>query len=213
MPDRLRYAALLGLIALCGATAAHAGQLFRWVDDKGVVHYSDRLPAEATGKASAQLSTQGTVLKRNAAALTAEQLAARAKEEEQRVEEEKRLREEARKNEALLKTYASIDDIDGARERALANNRESIKSAQHNLHQAEARRDELALQAAKYKGKQVPAKLQREIEANEAELRSHRSLFEAKQRDVATIMERYEEDKRRYLELTSNATAALSRRR
>src|SRR5690606_4805914 len=99
--------------------------------------------------------------------------------------------------EALLKTYASVDDIDGARERALANNREAVQSAQHNLTQAETRRDELTQQAAKYEeeGKPVPAKLQREIKANEAELQSHRNLFEAKQRDVSLIMERYDADK------------------
>src|SRR5690606_18247362 len=121
-----------------------------------------------------------------------EEVAAREQEKVRKAQEEKRAREEARKNEALLKTYASVEDIESARERALANNREAIQSAQHNLTQAETRRDELAQQAAEYEGKRLPAKLQREIEANEAELRSHRDLFEAKQRDVAAIMERYD---------------------
>jgi hypothetical protein len=40
------------LLALCFATAAQA-QYYRWVDDKGKVHYGDRPPAAATGKAQA----------------------------------------------------------------------------------------------------------------------------------------------------------------
>ncbi|MBX6393818.1 MAG: DUF4124 domain-containing protein, partial [Burkholderiales bacterium] len=53
MPDRLHKVALLGLVAALSQTPSGlaAQQLYRWVDDKGVVHYSDRLPSEATGKA------------------------------------------------------------------------------------------------------------------------------------------------------------------
>lgn len=40
------------LLALCFATAAQA-QYYRWADDKGKVHYGDRPPAAAAGKAQA----------------------------------------------------------------------------------------------------------------------------------------------------------------
>src|SRR5690606_19775334 len=167
MRDRLHAALLLGLGLALSCTATAQTKLFRWVDDQGVVHYSDRLPAEATGKAAAQMNRHGTVVKRHAAALTPEQLAAREAEQQRLLEEAKHQREEARRNEALLKTYASVEDIDGARERALANNREAVQSAQHNLTQAQTRREELAQQAAKYEkeGRPVPVKLQREIKA------------------------------------------------
>jgi hypothetical protein len=189
---------------LCIAPAVDAGPLFKWVDDKGVVHYSERLPTEATGKAAAQLNSQGAVIKRHAAALTPEQIAAREEEARLQQEADKRAREEARKNEALLKTYASEQDIDDARERALANNRDAIKNAQHNVSQAEARRKDLARQAATHKDKRLPAKLQRDIDSNEIELRDQRALLEAKQRDAAVITHRYDEDKRRYGDLTGN---------
>ncbi|MFO7188745.1 MAG: DUF4124 domain-containing protein [Pseudomonadota bacterium] len=211
MPDRLHKVALLGLVAALSQTPSGlaAQQLYRWVDDKGVVHYSDRLPSEATGKAHVQLNRQGVVTKRTAGALSPEELAAREAQERERQEAEKRAREEARKNEALLKTYASAEDIDYARERALAQSREALQNMQHQLAQAEARRDELAQQAKQYEaqGKPLPARLQREVEANEAELATYRSLFEAKQREAAAITQRYDEDKRRYLQLTRGASS------
>lgn len=198
-----RMAVLLCLSgALFVAPTADAGPLFKWVDDKGVVHYSERLPTEATGKAAAQLNRQGAVIKRHAAALTPEQIAAREEEARLKQEADKRAREETRKNEALLKTYASEQDIDDARERALANNRDAIKNAQHNVTQAEARQKDLARQAAALKDKRLPTKLQRDIDSNEVELRDQRALLEAKQRDAAAITHRYDEDKRRYDELT-----------
>jgi len=211
MPDRLHKVALLGLVAALSQTPSGlaAQQLYRWVDDKGVVHYSDRLPSEATGKAHVQLNRQGVVTKRTAGALSPEELAAREAQERERQEAEKRAREEARKNEALLKTYASAEDIDYARERALAQSREALQNMQHQLAQAEARRDELAQQAKQYEaqGNPLPARLQREVEANEAELATYRSLFEAKQREAAAITQRYDEDKRRYLQLTRGASS------
>ena len=198
-----RMAILLCLTgALFIAPTANAGPLFKWVDDKGIVHYSERLPTEATGKAAAQLNRQGAVIKRHAAALTPEQIAAREEEARLKEEADKRAQEETRKNEALLKTYASEQDIDDARERALANSRDAIKNAQHNVTQAETRQTDLARQAAAHKDKRLPTKLQRDIDSNEIELRNQRALLEAKQRDAATITHRYDEDKRRYGELT-----------
>lgn len=203
MPDPLHKTALLCFTALLFvAPAIGAGQLYRWVDDRGVVHYSERLPTEATGKAAAQLSSQGTVVKHHAAALTSEQLAAQAKAQRDMLEAEKRAREEKRKNEALLKTYASEQDIDDALERALANNGDAIRSAQHKVAQAEARQADLKLQAAAFEGKRLPAKLERDIESSDIEVRDQRALLDAKRRAVATITSRYDEDRRRYIALT-----------
>jgi murein DD-endopeptidase MepM/ murein hydrolase activator NlpD len=50
MNGRLVHAALLAgaaLFALLAATGTHAAKVFRWKDEKGVVHYGDRPPASA----------------------------------------------------------------------------------------------------------------------------------------------------------------------
>lgn len=43
-------------------SAAHAG-LYRWVDETGKVHYSDKMPVAASKKAHSELSGNGTVKK------------------------------------------------------------------------------------------------------------------------------------------------------
>lgn len=201
----MRNAILSGVaVALFVLTPVQAQKLYKWIDDKGVVHYSERLPAEATGKAAAQLNGQGTVVKRQAAAPTAAEVAAREAELAREHEAAQLQKEKTRRNQALLDTYASEHDIDSARERALAHTRDALSNAEHNVKQLEARRQALERDAAK-SGKAPPARLRRDIDANSVDLRNAHAVLEAKQRDIDAINQRYDEDKRRYIELTRGA--------
>jgi len=187
--------------ALLFAAPAAAQKLYKYVDSNGKVVYTDKPPIEATGKASEQLSPQGTVVKRNQAPLTAEQRAALAEESKRKAEEQIRAKEEKRKNEALLNTYSSEQDIDQARERALKANDATIKDTERKLAEAQKRQQQLKSETDFYQKKPVPAQLKREIQANENELKAHAELIEAKKRETDVIVAKYDEDKRRYLEL------------
>ena len=55
---------------------------YKWVDDQGVVHYTDKLPPEAVNKGSVELNKQGVPIKKIEPALTPEQRRARDAEEE-----------------------------------------------------------------------------------------------------------------------------------
>ena len=55
---------------------------YKWVDEKGVVHYTDKIPPEAVNKGNVELDKQGVPVKRNDPALTPEQRRAREVEEE-----------------------------------------------------------------------------------------------------------------------------------
>lgn len=48
MMMRLVMPLLLGLGLSAGALAASQGQMYKWTDDKGVVHYSDSVPENVT---------------------------------------------------------------------------------------------------------------------------------------------------------------------
>src|SRR5205823_3188528 len=87
-PDVARLVAVLVvLIALAIVTippARAAPTTYKWVDDKGVVHYTDKIPPEAINKANVQLDKQGVPIKRTEPAPTLEQRKAKADEEAQR---------------------------------------------------------------------------------------------------------------------------------
>lgn len=196
-------------IALCAAALAgpaSAQKLYKYTDPvTGKVVYTDKLPAEAAGRANEQLNKQGTVVRRNEAAPTPEELAAREAERKRKLEEDALAKEEKRKNVALLNTYSSEKDIEDARERALKSNEDAIKDAERKIGDAEKRQKQLAGEAEFHK-KGLPAQLKRDMAQNEADTKAFGELLEAKRKETAAINAKYAEDRRRYLELTKNAT-------
>ena len=74
---KTRLQALLVAAALAAlASGVHAqGKLYKWTDASGKVHYTDKMPVEASGRASEELNKQGTVVRRTEAPLSAEQRA------------------------------------------------------------------------------------------------------------------------------------------
>jgi hypothetical protein len=205
---------LITLAAACALLAAGpvaAQRLYKYTDPAtGKTVYTERLPAEAAGRANEQLNRQGTVVKREAAAPTAEELAAREADRKRKIEEEAAAREEKRKNQALLNTYASEKDIDEARARALQVNDEAIKDAERKLAEAQKRQKQLAGEAEFFQKKPMPTQLRLDIQNNQNELKSHGELLDAKRKDTVAINAKYDEDKRRYQELMKGGAVATA---
>lgn len=190
---------LVVFCALLVAGTASAQKLYKYVDENGRTRYTDRPPIDMTGRASDVLNSQGTVVRRNAAALTPEELAAREEEERKKREAAAVVREEERKRRSLLATYASVQDIDDARERALANNAEASRQIKMRIADLDARRVKVEQELARYKDQPLPPEVRRESYEVESDLRAQRSLLEAKDKEVEAIKARYDEDKRQYL--------------
>lgn len=212
-------AATRGLLAAAIACAAvanpvwaqqPAGRMFKCVDAKGKVYYTQLPPKECLGKETEELSRQGQVVKRSEAALTPEQRAQREAERKKMLELEQTAREERRKNQALLNTYSSEKDIEDARSRALKDNQEAIQDSEKRIAEAQKRRQKLESEKEFYTKKPIPAKLQDDIKNSELEINSQRQLLDAKKKQVSEINAKYDSDKKRYLELTKGAPAAGS---
>jgi len=201
---------LVVLCALLVAGTASAQKLYKYVDENGRTRYTDRPPIDMTGRASDVLNSQGTVVKRNAGALTPEELAAREEEERKKREAAALAREEARKRRSLLATYASVQDIDDARARALANNAEASRLIKQRIEQLDARRAKVEQEIARYKDQPLPPEVRRESYEVESDLRAQRSLLEAKEKEVEAIKARYDEDKSQYLRYVTGATTPSS---
>jgi len=209
MDSRLNIALLA--CALLAALPAHAQRLYKYTDPAtGKTVYTERLPTEAAGKANEQLNHQGTVVKREAPAPTAEELAAREADRKRKLDEEAAAKEEKRKNQALLNTYATEKDIDEARGRALQANDDAIKEAERKLADAQTRQKQLATEAEFYQKKPMPGQLKLDIQNNQVELKAHGDLLDAKRKETVGINAKYDEDKRRYLELIKAGTLATA---
>ena len=118
-------------LAVAGAQAEPkkgSNKLYKWVDEKGVTHYTETMPAEVKDKSSTEIDRRGRVLRKNEAALTPDQIRDIEAGKEQRKADEKRAEEQRRKDNALLNTYTTEAEIEGARERALAGATQTLQA-------------------------------------------------------------------------------------
>ena len=194
----------LPLVAIATALVAaplSAANLYKWVDEKGVTHYTDKMPPDAVDKASVELNRQGIAVKRTEPAPTPEQRRAKVLEEE-RLKATARERETVdRRDRALMQSYTTEDEIDLARTRALNTLDTQVSSAQAYSAQLAKRRDELEAKRKSYGSKPVPAAIDTELESIADELAKQATLIAERKRDSALVTAKYDQDKQRWREL------------
>ena len=210
---RSRTMAFLCLTLLALAPASAQQRMYKCVDVKGKVYYTQVPPPECLGRDTQELNKSGTLMRKNPAAipLSPAQEQAREAERRKKVEDEERSREERRKNLALLNTYSSEKDIEEARTRALTEAQGAIEDTERRIAGAQKRHKELEAEREFYVKKPMPFKLRQEIANNEIELKNQIVLLDAKKKEISTINAKYDEDRRRYTELTSGKAAGQRR--
>ncbi len=202
---RSRTILLLCSTLLAVAPAAAQQRMYKCVDAKGKVYYTQVPPPECLGRDTQELDKSGTPMRKSQtpAALTPEQQRAREAELKKKIEAEERAKEERRKNTALLNTYSSEKDIDDARARALKEAELAIAETEKRIVGAQKRRKELESEKEFYVKKPMPLRLKQDIANNEIEIKNQTELLDAKKKEISVINSKYDTDKRRYLELTS----------
>lgn len=195
--------ALMLLPAVLPLPAAAQGRItYCCTDNNGKQICSDVLPQECYGKAYREINSRGITVRRVDAPLNAEQRAAKEAEAKKAKEEEARRLEQDRKNRALLATYASEQDIDFARDRAIADVQRTIKAAQDKQADLAKRQKKLDAEAEFYKKKPMPSQLQSQLRENEAEMKAQQAAIDGRQKDIEALKVRFEDEKLRYRELT-----------
>lgn len=184
-----------------GSPAMAAGKLFCCNDSGGKQICGDTLPHECYGRAYRELGDSGRTVRTVEAPLTADQRAQRAAEEEKRKVEETALREQQRKDQALLNTYGTEQDIEAMRLRAQEDVKKSIKAAEVKIAEIRARRKKFENEAEFYKKKQLPPEIQKGLSDADNEVKSQESIIVAKKQELDIIRDKYDEDKRRFIDL------------
>ena len=205
-PRRARIALAVILLA-AAATLSMAGMaraaMYKWVDEKGVVHYTDKVPPEAVDKARIELNKEGIPIKRTDKALTPEQKRA-IEQDAERAKETARANEElARRDRALVSSYTSEAEIDLARNRSLQTINNVILSSQAFSEQLTKRKVDVEAKKVQSAGKPVVAVLDRELESIDTELARQAELIVQKNKEVAAITAKYDADKQRWRELVA----------
>ena len=186
---------------------------YRCTGNDGKKYYGSTIPMQCVGKPIEQLNSQGRLVRRidpeGEAKEKAEKAAALAKAKE----EEAANRETTRRNQALLATYTSERDIEDARTRALSENKKAVRDVEGRIDTLKKRRagydKELEFYQDKDKigGARPPTKLTEDIQNADIDLKAQQDLLAVKRKEVDVINARYDEDKKRYVELTRRSAS------
>lgn len=195
----LRNAAMAasGLSLACAAVAASAqapslGQVFTCTSGSGRVLTSDRLIAECMDREQRVLSRDGALIRIVPPQLTADERAAK-EERDRRLAAEKEARIEAvRRDRLLLQRYPTEADHQKARAAALEDVRASMKQSEARIAELERERKPLLEESEFYKGKQMPALLKQQLDANEAAVAAQRDAQATQKAELERIAKRYD---------------------
>lgn len=201
----VRHAPVLLLLALvaAGASTAHAA-LYKWTDEHGIVHYSDKLPVEAVNRANSQLTGQGITVRHTEPVRTVAARVPQTESETQKLRDAARERVIAeRRDRALVESYANEAEIDLAKSRAIATIDGQMQSAHAYIAQIAKRRKELDDRKATFAPRPVPGEIPREIETIDAEIARQNEFIAGKATESANVAARYDSDRQRFRELHS----------
>jgi len=186
---------------------------YRCVAKDGKKYYGSMRPPQCMDVMTEALSAQGMVIGRIEAPLTVEQRAARdadaqknAAAEQARREAEHAAMVQQRRDQALLQTYTSERDIESVRQRAIADNRAATQQIEVRIAALKKRQDALNKEAAAVQaGKKPSDTFEQDVKAVAYDLQLQERLLESRKREAEAINARYDEEKRKYLELTQGA--------
>jgi hypothetical protein len=199
-PRTLVPASILAIVALTLAQSTDAETLYRWTDDKGVVHYTDSIPPEYADEGRNKLDSRGFAVETVAPAKTREQIEREAELERRRKEAERLLKEQQKADALLLKLYSSEEEIIMARDGKLASLDGLNEFARRNIQRLKLRLDKMQKEAANAErsGETVSKSLLEDIETVRQKIkRTFETIIEREQQKVK-VRDKYLAQLQRY---------------
>jgi len=192
------------------SSAPSNGEVYKWTDKDGVIHYGDSVPAEYSQVEQSKLNSQGLEVSKRQAEMSpkeAAEHAARQKEESRRKQHDM----------FLLSTYPSVKEIENVRDVRLDQINGQITAAEAYISSLTTRVDGLktrALNFAPYNTKpnarRMPDDLAEEMVRAMSELRTQNSALSAKKKEHQSVVTQFDADIKRFKELRTSAAARVN---
>ena len=209
MRQTKKFIALLSFSILMTAGVADA-EFYRWVDDEGTIHYSDKLPPSKSQRAQDVLNDHGRVVKNIPAPKTVGEI-----EEEQRLakqEEEKRkkVEEAERRDQVLMAMYLSVEDIELVRDERIETVDSAIRITNLRKEKFNKKLTDLDVSEQRFKanGQDAPPWLIKSRKHYQEQLANVEDILAIKEKEKLKIKKRFAGDINRYIELKDPELAA-----
>ncbi|MEJ2621835.1 MAG: DUF4124 domain-containing protein [Candidatus Thiodiazotropha sp.] len=207
---RLKNLCIILFLCLNLSLNCFAGRLYKWVDDDGRTHYSDKLPPSETHRARTQLDKQGVTIKQVGAAKTDEELRQQQEQERLRLERQRVLEKQQALDNVLLRTFRTEDDILMTRDGQLQAVDTHIRVTQSNIKRLKSNLDDMEQFAAQRElsGKPVSKKMLKDIEVKRQALQDAYSYIIDREHHKNRIRQSFAKDLQRFRELKKLKTTS-----
>ena len=174
---------------------------FRWVDEQGVVHYSDEVPAPAAGKDRTIMNAQGVPVRHLDAQKSQDQLAAEARERNEVIKQKQH-------DTFLMTTYTSVKDIEALRDSRLEQLNTQRGAGLQYIETLKSRLGSLQTRALAYRpysanpgARSMPDDLAENLVHTVSEMNTQTSALARETEEEATLRAQFQADIDRYKEL------------
>ena len=198
----LRAAILLSFCLAAGTAAAQ--KLYRWVDEEGVVHYGDSIPARYAEVERQVVNEHGITVDVLRAKKTEEELIEEARLEELRAEAEL----QRRRDQALLATYLTIDEIEMHRDRRVELFQAQARVTELYLRNLQRRLETLRKEASQFRpynddpeAPMIDPDLADDLQTTKETIARHEENLRKYESDEESIVARFDGDIDRFKEL------------
>lgn len=202
---------------LATGTPAQAEKLYKWVDENGVTHYGDSIPAEEAKRERQVLNDLGIPVETLPREKTPEERAAERQHQlelKAMAEAEERERE---RDQRLLDTYLSVDEIADLRDRRLLALEAQIGVTRHYMSNLQTKWEELEADARKYNFPfdensdlpPLPDDIAQHIIHTEKALAEHMQTVRALRAEQGEIRDEFARDMARFEELMAGRGAPI----
>ncbi len=199
----------LALLITLLAPAAVAEGLYKWTDERGVVHYSDYPPPTEQKSGVSKLNKQGILLRKGES-----EADKRAHEAElERKKQEQALRaEQIRYDRALQERYRSTTDIAAERDKQVKTLQTGLRTLESQLRMASAQLTDLNNEANKLRssGKSISQGLSSQLQEKQRLQNETLALIQSRRAEIERLRMKAAQDMLRFQEL-NQATPTATR--
>jgi hypothetical protein len=184
------------------------GKTYKWVDENGITHYGDSVPAASAQQGGSELNKQGVEVKQVPKQLTGTE----ADKAQQAASESARLRQH---DSFLLTTYTSSRDIEQLRDERLALINGQMDIARGSMEQISQRLATIETRMRSFKpwaktanARRLPDQLVEEAVRNLHERSSIQATLTSREQEKKDMRAQFDSDLARYRELTDGPKRA-----
>lgn len=190
-------------LAVCIMAPAYAVNLYRWVDESGNIHYSDRVPPDQSDKERARLNQHGVSVEYVQAAKSTQELAREKQLARLREAQGRMVMEQQARDRVLLTTFRNEEDLMRTRDSKISTVDAQIAVAKATTERLTDRLAGMQTEAAirERKGERLSDLFLAEIDSIRRQIEDEYRLIVQREKERESIQDRYDRDLKRFREL------------